>query len=80
MLAIPNTDLNIKISAITYITLITLCWSASIVSIIYGSYKLCRPNISQSVRKQIMVRHVLSIFFFAIAELYLQVGAFIILF
>ena len=57
---------------------ILTCWVVSIASIVYGLVKLCRPNISQKVRMQVMLRHVVAIVFFLVAEFYLQIGSFII--
>lgn len=42
----------------------------AIVSVLYALLKLCRPGISKEGQKIVLVRHVLSIFVFIIAQLY----------
>ena len=54
-------------------------WIMSVASIVYGALKLCRSGISQEVRRVIMARHVISILFYTIVELYATVSGFYIL-
>ena len=42
----------------------------AIVSVLYALLKLCRPGISKEGQKIVLVRHVLSIFVFIIAQFY----------
>jgi hypothetical protein len=53
------------------VTLIVLQLLISIVSIIYALVKLCRPGISKESRKLVLIRHILSIIFFNISNLYI---------
>ena len=53
---------------------VLLLWLLSIGSIVYGLVKLCQPGISREVRNVIMARHVVTILFFVIGNLYLQAG------
>ena len=46
-------------------------------SIIYGLCKLCKPSISQKARQQIMKRHIVTIVFFLMTNLYLQLGVYV---
>ena len=63
----------------TSIALLLTMWVLSITSIVYGALKLCRAGISQEVRQIVMARHVMSIVFFLIAQMYLQVSCFYVL-
>ena len=68
------------VGATTYsVVLIALSWVLSLVSIVYGCLKLCKTGISQKVRRQILARHVTTIVFFSVFELYLQVSTVVIL-
>ena len=49
-------------------------WTISIFSIVYGSFKLCKHNISQKMRHLIIVRHILTLAFLMLANMYLQLG------
>ena len=71
-------DLSVVICGVLGMVMIVVCWLISVVSIVYGFFKLCKPNISQNVRYQIMARHVFSIVFFVLSQFYLQIGTFII--
>ena len=50
---------------------IVVLWILSVGSIVYGLVKLCQPGISREVRNVIMARHVVTILFFVIGNLYL---------
>ena len=54
---------------------IVASWVLGVASIVYGTLKLCRPGISQEVRRLIMARHVSSILFFTISQLYVQISS-----
>ena len=56
--------------------MILALWILLFGSIIYGLVKLCQPGISREVRNMIMTRHVVTILFFTISNLYLQVSTF----
>ena len=43
---------------------IVCCWIICFFSIGYGIIKLCKPNISQKIRRQVIIRHVIAIVFF----------------
>ena len=53
------------------VLLILALWILLFGSIIYGLVKLCQPGISREVRNMIMTRHVVTILFFTISNLYL---------
>jgi hypothetical protein len=55
------------------VTLIVLQLLISIVSVIYAIVKLCRPGISKESRKLVLIRHILSIIFFNISNLYIVI-------
>jgi hypothetical protein len=47
---------------------------SSIVSVLYALKKLCRAKISAEVQRLVLLRHVLSIIFFSIAQFYMVAG------
>ena len=51
--------------------LILVVWVSTIGSIVYASFKLCKTSISQQTRKLILVRHIASILFFILANIYI---------
>jgi len=46
-------------------------WLLAFSSIFYGLCKLCRPSIAPKVRRLIIARHVTSIAFFSVTQLYI---------
>lgn len=70
--------LSVKIGGLLAMGGVFFCWVISVFSIVYGLIKLCRPNISQKIRMQVMLRHVAAMTFFTVCELYLEIGTFII--
>lgn len=54
--------------------IVLFCWIMAIASIIYGLCKLCKPSIAPRVRRLIIVRHITTIVFFFITQLYIQLG------
>lgn len=71
-------NLTVKFGGVFAMISITCCWVISAISIVYGLVKLCKPNISQKVRQQVIIRHVVTIVFFVISQAYIQIGFFII--
>lgn len=47
---------------------------SAVISILYAVKKLCRAKISLEVQRLVLVRHVLSIVFFSIAQFYMLAG------
>ena len=58
------------------LTLIGATWTLSIFSIAYGALKLYSSGISKEALRVIMSRHVASILFFLVVELYIQISCF----
>jgi len=54
--------------------LIISLWILSIGSVTLGFVKLCKPGISQKARRQILARHIVTIIFFLMSNLYLEVS------
>ena len=64
-------DLSVEIAATSQMTLIVICWTISLVSIVYGMLKLCKKNISQQVRHKVMIRRFVAISFFIFFQMYI---------
>ena len=56
--------LTVKIGGILTMISVVGCWIICACSIGYGIIKLCKPNISQKIRRQVIIRHVVAIVFF----------------
>ena len=71
-------ELLMFLAGLSSALLVMAVWTCSIFSVIYGIMKLCKPNVSQSVRHLIIARHITTIIVFLLTQLYLQVGSLVI--
>ena len=56
---------------------VAIHWLISIISIIFVICKLCKPGISQEVRKQVVNRYIATLIIFILTNLYITLGLFI---
>ena len=60
-------------STILYLTILAF-WFVSFASIMFALVKLCKPGISEDLRKMVVRRHILSVITFVVTTLYIWVG------
>ena len=65
-----------KMNYLGYIRLFVIFFTCliSVISITYGSFKLCKPNISQKMSRLILARHIVTITFLMLVNMYIILG------